>query len=407
MSQNVLHKESGAVSLFVVIFAMLIITVVTVSFLRLTINDQLQSSDSDLSQSAYDSALAGVEDAKRALLRYQQVCSTTPTQCGALNDVVSTDVCNAGLVNVVPSIVEGTPPGEVPVQQSTSTGDTLLNQAYTCVKMQLSTEDYVGNLSPNQSQVVPLIGDPEGPFGGVYDTVTVRWFNRDDMSTSSGDVDLENVASDAKLPETDRWPSSRPPIMRAQLIQFGSNFTLEEFDTTSGAESNTGTVFLYPSSATGARTEGPLMNFDFRKDNPAGNPVADPSSSTPLPVRCASIAGGGYSCSMSLTLPNPVRGGDRTAFLRLTPLYNSSHFVVVLSNGVPNSTSTNIVYFKDVQPKIDSTGRANDLFRRVVSRVDLFDTSFPYPDATIDVTNNFCKDFGVTDTEYISGSCAP
>jgi len=92
----------------------------------------------------------------------------------------------------------------------------------------------------------------------------------------------------------------------------------------------------------------------------------------------------------------------------LTSLYNKSHFQVVLTNGgAPDTGGTNIIKFKDVQPEVDSTGRANDIFRRVQSRENLYDTSFPYPDATIDITGNFCKDFGVTDSQYIAGSCTP
>ena len=110
---------------------------------------------------------------------------------------------------------------------------------------------------------------------------------------------------------------------------------------------------------------------------------------------------------MSLRLPSPINGGDRTAYLRLATLYNTAHFQVILSSGDIDAASTNIISFKDVQPEVDSTGRANDLFRRVSSRVDLYDTTFPYPDATIEVNNSFCKDFRVTDTDYIDGGCRP
>ena len=43
----------------------MLLTIVTIGFIKLMIMDQRQSSNSDMSQSAYDAALAGAEDAKR------------------------------------------------------------------------------------------------------------------------------------------------------------------------------------------------------------------------------------------------------------------------------------------------------------------------------------------------------
>jgi len=403
-------NQSGAVSLFVVIFATLLITVVTVSFLRLMINDQSQASSQDLSQSAYDSAQAGIEDAKRALLRYETVCAQQgQTACDQLATQINTASCN-GALRIGDVIGSGdvngadTPAktGEILVQQST--GANSLDQAYTCVTIQLQTADYLGTVAANQSSLVPLQG--KSADGSTdFDQVTVEWFTTDDIgkaASGSYALNLPGAASSQPLLAQGSWPTSRPSVLRAGLMQFGDSFKLSDFDATNAAaQSDANTLFLYPTSAVSAASQS-FVARDQRKTAGTTDPSPATANSTPLPINCvSSLSSGGYACKAVLSLPVPIGGGNRTAFLRLTPFYNATHFRVTLQKGgVP-------VNFNGVQPEVDSTGRANDLFRRLSSRVDLVDTSFPYPNGAVETTGNLCKDFAVTDSLYIPGTCTP
>lgn len=398
---KLIKRQSGAVSLFVVIFSTLLITVVTVSFLRIMITDQNKASSNDLSQSAYDSALAGVEDAKRALLRYQKVCNDDGrAACDALALQLATTDCNSALRigGIVPS-----GDGEVLVQQTSSTNDAKLDQAYTCVILKLRTDDFIGTLSAGQSKIVPLVAkNTDG--SNDYNSVQIEWFSIEDISSSGAyEVDLPEVSVMRVLPLQAEWPANRPSILRTQLMQFGDSFRLTDFDATSGSRSNTNTLFLYPTSMVTAGTQN-FVTRDTRASSVGETPPADQRADTPLPVNCReSLSTGGYACSVKLNLPQPVGGGDRTAYLRIGSLYNSSHFrVTMYKNGVLSK-------FDGVQPEVDSTGRANDLFRRVVNRVELIDNSFPYPDGALNTSGNLCKDFAVTDTTagYTPGLCTP
>jgi len=188
-------------------------------------------------------------------------------------------------------------------------------------------------------------------------------------------------------------------------MQFGSNFRLTDFDDINAAgESNANTLFLYPTGTTGSTS--PVTNdtylFSSRDDRLTG-------VGQPLPVACrGSIGSGGYACTVTLTLPTPIGGiglNGRTAYLRLSALYNASNYRVTLKTAAGDPAK-----FDAVQPEIDSTGRANDLFRRVRTRVELIDTTFAYPEATVDITGSLCKNFTVTDktSDYSNTStCTP
>lgn len=383
-------QQNGSVSLFVVIFATLLISVVTVGFIKIMINDQQQASAADLSQSAYDSAQAGVEDAKRAIAQFQ--ISGAPNM-----DKWATD-CNASVGNLadINSNQNFVASGEVKVQNGNNTN--LLDQAYTCVKVNLNTDDYLGVLGPDENKLIPLSG------ADSFNTIKLEWFTQKDLQGSGSTVNVPVVAPgpNIKLPPTTDWITAsepnRPSLMRAQLIQIdGATFSFSGVDDSKDVNAFNNTLFLYPSNSVNTSSD---FRLDAHRTLTTVNPVT---------IHCNSdLSGGGYACAATLRLPRTVPVGGK-AYLNLASIYKKSSYRITL---LDSEDLNKKVQFNAVQPEIDSTGRANDLFRRVVSRVELTNTTSPYPVAAVDITNNFCKTFRVTNDAaagkgYDPGTCDP
>jgi hypothetical protein len=379
------ERESGAVSLFVVIFAALLMMIVTVSFVQLMIKDQEQATSSDLSQSAYDSAQAGVEDAKRLLLLDQECQNNTApatVNCTAVEAALtpaagqSSTSCDA----LSKAGIVGQTNDETIIQQNEGdTNSAALNQAYTCVKIGVNTDDYKNSLTVNGSGIIPIRGV------GKFDSVEISWFSKDDVtSTTDQTVGFPTTGADVSLPRMgDKWKLNYPSLMRTQLMQMGGSFKLSDFDDSqAGNKSDANTLFLYP-SATG------VANEDFALD------ARRSPTNAPHQVKCnTSFVDGEYACTATIKLPSPIDGNtvDRNAYLRLTSLYNGAHYKIRLKNGAT------YVQFNGVQPLVDSTGRADDVFRRIQARVELTG-DFAYPEAAIDMQGNLCKNFSVTDKD--------
>ena len=386
------NKQCGEVSLFVVIFATLLITVLTISFVRIMIQSQQQASAADLSQSAYDSAQVGVEDAKRAIIRYQTMCANGESDCLNSSKISSPD-CNIAVSQLSDVEDEG---GEIQVK--TGSADTLA-QAYTCVIINPQTENYLGVLGADASKFIPLVGASD------FDTIKIDWFNSKDLPCNSDingctgaafEVDVPVISIDKPLLQKNSWNDAaapnRPSIMRAQLIEhINTDFSLTDFEGASESvdKGSNNTLFLYPSNIDGI----PKFIFDESKKNKL--------NSSPTFVECSnSLAGGGYACSAIIPLPKPVTSKDRSVYLNLKSFYRQSNYKITLINNLSgncgSASAAGCVKFDGVQISIDSTGRANDIFRRVQSRVEPTN-NFPYPENAIDLKYNLCKVFGVTD----------
>lgn len=368
------RRESGAVAIFTVIFFLLLVSVITIGFVRIMLQEQSQAIDNDLSQSAYNSAQAGVEDAKRVVQWYNANCPGN-TACAAVENSSTCDGIygNEGLTNAVTgfNVLSGSERG---VRVSSDAG---FNQAYTCLIIRLNTPNLPGTLTRGKSDIVPLRAT--GPFN----MVKLRWYSTRDSGGSNANV--TPAPATPPLPEESGWASGRPPMMRVQWIQHPSgNFALQ--DVTSK------TLFLYP-SLNAAVAPTTVFSFDAAGENTPYGPISTSCSTT----QRSSI----YYCEADLYVDPPRTAYGGINYLRLTSIYGDTDYQLeLLNNGSP-------VNFAGVQPIVDVTGRANDVYRRlqVGIRADVGE----YPENVVESAQQICKNFYVTNSEadFNGLTCAP
>lgn len=375
--QRMHDDERGVVSLFIVIFAAILMSIITVSFMLTVLRGQQQATQNDLSRSAYDSAMAGVEDAKRALAFCAS--STTPA-CQKLNNNDAKDDCyilrDVGLG--ITTTVDDKGNEEFQLQRTEGGGGAnTLNQAYTCVTIDSAPGDYQADITRDTPFLLPIQAE------GRADRLDFTWSTK---TTSSGgsNNNLPPFTAAPSLHSLSRWNQSSlnyPPVMRVQLIRLESSGRLASFDDLNGNKSQT--LFLYPSRGGGASAN--FSTDNRRKPKPA---------STPVQIRCTAS-----ECSARLTTDGDISaGGNLDAFLLVTPIYKDASISLSLRNG------NTPVGFSKVQSVVDSTGRANDLFRRVSARVNLT-PNIAYPDAALSLTGPLCKNFAVTSSGTLNNTC--
>ena len=150
-----LKFKKGAASFYVVAFSTLVLVIIAASFAAVVLTELARTQNDDLSQSAYDTALAGIEDAKLAFYNYQSCVEqgavaaepngSSPLTCGEIvwyvtnshNQVSYAQECDM-VAHVLGRIGErqsgeDLPEGGVLIKETTK-GDNLMQQVYTCVK---------------------------------------------------------------------------------------------------------------------------------------------------------------------------------------------------------------------------------------------------------------------------------
>ena len=375
-------RQSGAVSLFAVIFGAMLLTIVTIGFMRLMLMDQRQASDNDLSQSAYDAALAGVEDAKRVVRAAQ---TGNMQAAGVLSGPINCNMIAAS------GVVGGSTSGETIIQTGSGAGKKF-DQAYTCVKIAMQSQDFIYKAIEDKSQLISLRAVSS------FNKIIIEWYRRDDESNlnAANAVNTE-ISTTGELPAKDKWNSNTPPLVRAQVISPGSTFNLATLDTTGV------TSFLRPNVLrSDVVSQSGTVVSGKSSDRPRATDGNEHNNGTNI-ISCSKTFrfSGEYSCKAVIDV-DEVPAGSESVFLRLVSIYKGGSIKVSLQKS--DGTTVN---FDGVQPIVDSTGRASNLFRRVEARLQIGD-DFAYPDNAVELKNSLCKDFSISGSGAAAvGRCKP
>lgn len=368
---------------------MMLISIITIGFLRIMSLEQRQALDNDLSASALTAAESGVEDAKRAIIKYNTL---NPTSLDKTHwrTVLSSSSCNAIFTDTAISAA-------LNLNTSGLVGQPSLNQYYTCLTVNLNSPDYISHANPGKSEFIPL--RPAG--GSDFDQIKVSWHLLSNSIGNDGDGIPGGYPPNQLLPPVTggatSWTNGQyPAYLRAEIFGYpNGSFNRSDID------NRTHSVFLVPNAPGTAGAVNETTSIHMDTIDPRGIDQGKPGVQgvqckllTPPPV-------GSYACVATLELPSDpaLRGVNNNYYLRLTPIYGVTHFKVELQK-----SGTGIINFSEVQPIIDSTGKANDVFRRIQTRVKLTGSGL-LPEYSVESVNDICKDMKISDGSYYQNNC--
>ena len=402
-----------------VAMATLLLGVLAVGFTTVVVNEMKRTSNFDLSKSAYDSALAGIEDAKLAIMNYRSCLeqddvvksadnpadSSSPVvSCSEIIWYMENPDCNmvGHILGRIPKSGEHST-DEVRIQEtedvSGGTGENNMEQAYTCVKI-TSPHDYRTRLNTeNTTRVIPIKLKSDDVSDINY--INVSWAENNGIERNFTNFQSQNGITIFPTINGDQSPSNPPTIM-VQLVQTAPEFSITDFDFTQGNRTDRGFVVLVPSDTRTGKTHGDKSSgthVDVTSDNTItaaqGFLKSNDKTSKNLPflIDCsdATNADKAFLCSSTIELPKPVGTtnvrSEQTFTLIVSLPYESPDTEIAISLCKTKASCTSYSFSDEggaiidnssslppseltSQIRIDSTGRANNLYRRVESRVE-------------------------------------
>ncbi len=361
-------KEEGAASMIVVIFMSIILTIVTIGFIRIAINEQRDSTDDDLTARAYYAAESGLEDAKRAIQE---------DLAGTLNGALNENTCD--------------PPGVVAEYDPVlSTG--AFDIEYTCMLLDYTPDTIRSELSSanqtKQYDVNPV--NQSTPANTDIGSITMDWHfdalpenDGDGLVGGGGSVNIRPQGA-LSIPQFGTW--SFPAMMEVTFLSYPSgNFTRGDIEVAK--------ILVSPTAPGGSNGSTPTSVF-------IGGTASAAVDGRVLGADCVDNDNG-MVCSMEFDFSGMDQ--SRQLVMRLTNLYRSTSFELSMQGTAAQGSPT--LLFDDAQVVVDVTGRAGGVYRRVEAALELSSPEF-VPNHAIQSATDICKDFSFTNVASEFGGIA-
>lgn len=332
-------NEEGLVAIVVATIIMIILSLITMGFARLMQGEQKQALDRSLSTQAFYAAESAVNDVVRRIQDENPVTRYTSDKTDCRPDATFN--------------------GSVNSANAASYSCLLIDQAP-------DTLEYTqGSIGITTSKVIPLHADTNVQIGSIK----VAWEQSAGVTPtfSNSCPTTEPVA----FPAFGSWAWTTG-MMRLDLIPAD---TLDR----DSLINNTLSLFLYPCTGAGSVTS--ILYSAHSPTNAKGRVV---------PVRCASGAVP-RDCELTIELDAGAGAKNRLYYLRAKSIYRASDMTIRIYD---TASPPNQLAIRGAQVQIDSTGKVNDVVRRVQVRVPV-NKAYAVPEFVIETTDSICKQIQV------------
>jgi Tfp pilus assembly protein PilX len=341
-----IDNQNGFASLIIALVLVLVLGLMTVGFAELMRKEQRSSLDKQLSSQAYYAAESGLNDASKAINSGFSLAKTTCGPYTAADIAAITDPKSKAAATYL--------------QNNIISNDT--GSSYPCLLIDPAPKTYEASaIDTEQSTAILVSGvdplDPSQPR--LITTLVISW-----RDVTGGNSFVPGAAS--TFPPVASWPYA--PVLRIGITPLASGMIDR-----ANLFNNTHTTLGYPrASASVSNSLGNYATYSYSSytGRDGGGIISGKcnAGSTPQP------------CNVAIN-----NLGQANYLVDLRSYYKKSRVTITAYDfsGVQ-------LRIKNAQTLVDSTGKAQDVLRRLQARIPSKYT-YEHPDYGIETTGNLCK----------------